>query len=157
MIGALCVFNFFWTLFLGYTQTRVLYPSNFAKLSLFFRARTNARPLSTSVIISMPLKGCFIVMTLGESIEASFLQVHCALRFSPRELSTYQQLLQQSSYQDLWISQWLRQSAKALTTLLVVAPSLNMLPQLCLLRPEYCLQYCLSSRKLIHCLHLLHI
>ena len=41
---------------------RVLYPSNFAKLTLFFRARTNARPLSASVIVCASLKGIFLVV-----------------------------------------------------------------------------------------------
>ena len=42
----------------------VLYPSNFAKLTLFFRACTNARPLSASVIVCASLKGYFLVVSV---------------------------------------------------------------------------------------------
>ena len=58
---------FYWTLILGSAKIRVLYPSNFEKLTLFFKARTNAHPLSASVIVCTSLKGCFLVVKRVES------------------------------------------------------------------------------------------
>nr|KAJ0196826.1 hypothetical protein LSAT_V11C700380990 [Lactuca sativa] len=46
----------------GHAHMRVYYPSNFTKLTLFFRAHTNARPLSASVIVCASLKGYFLVV-----------------------------------------------------------------------------------------------
>ena len=50
---------------------RALYPSHFAKLTLFFRARTNARRLSVRVIVCVSLKAYFLVVL---SIETTIRQ-----------------------------------------------------------------------------------
>ena len=69
MKGALHIFFSFLTLILGRAQMRALYPSNFAKLTLSFRALTNARRLSASVIVCASLKASFLVVVLFQFIK----------------------------------------------------------------------------------------
>ena len=52
---------------------RVLYPSNFAKLTLSFRALANARRLSASVIVCTSLKGFFLVVGVAGILSWSSL------------------------------------------------------------------------------------